>query len=235
MIPPRILRQLAPLGGVDDLAHHGVDLEDVAQPAAQELAEQHDGGVVSIHVAHLHEQLLPRGRLKDSAELGQRLARRLVEVDVLPGVDAGLGRVEQVAHPRLDEHGLEPRRSSNCSRVIHCRSAEGRLPRPALQAARLARRRRRPRSRETGDTPELARMRMAHADLADLDRAALRLHLGGDGRDDRRCEGRTAEPTEERPAGTGLWLSPRPATVEACPMNRTGPAIGRPGRMEEST
>ena len=111
MIPPRILGQVASrsAGPTTLLMTAWTSNTSPSQPALEELAEQHDGGVVAVHVAHLHEQLLLRGRVQDAPVLRERLAGRLVEVDVLARGDAGLGRVEQVAHARLDEHGLEAR------------------------------------------------------------------------------------------------------------------------------
>ena len=59
MIPPGYSANQRASCGVDDLAHHGVNLERVAQPALlQEVAQHDDGGVVAIHVAHLHHELL---------------------------------------------------------------------------------------------------------------------------------------------------------------------------------
>ena len=42
--------------GLNHLAHHGVDFKRLAEiPLGEELAEQHDGRTVAVHVTHLHE------------------------------------------------------------------------------------------------------------------------------------------------------------------------------------
>ena len=70
--PAAILGQCFPLVGPDDLAHHRVDLEDLAEPPTPEdVAQQHHGGVVSVHVPHLHPEVLPRCRLEDPPVLGE--------------------------------------------------------------------------------------------------------------------------------------------------------------------
>ena len=85
-----------------------VALERLAQPPfLQEVAQQHDGGVVAVHVAHLHQELAFGRLVEKAAELGQGIPGRLVEMDVLTGVDTGLRIVEQVPHLRLDENNLE--------------------------------------------------------------------------------------------------------------------------------
>ena len=95
----------------DDFAHHGVDFEHIAQPAVlEELPEQNHGRAVAIHVAHLDEQLLLSAAASSLLILRQRFAGGFIEMDVLAGVDAALGRVEQIADVRLDEDCGQARR-----------------------------------------------------------------------------------------------------------------------------
>ena len=102
--------------------------------------------------------------------LGERLTGRLVEMDVQPRADAGLGRVEQVAYPGLDEHGLEPRHLEQLL-AAHPREAAVDLLRLRLLTQPVVR------LDEADDLVvlaptvdgQLARVCMANADLADLD------------------------------------------------------------------
>ena len=52
--PATELGQFTTACGIDHFAHHRVAFKDVAQPAAfQKISQQHDGGVIAIHVTHL--------------------------------------------------------------------------------------------------------------------------------------------------------------------------------------
>src|SRR6185437_16154940 len=91
-------------------------------------------------------------------------------MDVQPRADAGLGRAEQVAHPGLDEHGPEPRHVEQLFSA-HPREAAVDLLRLRLLTQAVIR------LDEADDLVvlalpvdgQLARVRMADSDLADLD------------------------------------------------------------------
>ena len=129
-----------------------------------------------------------------------------------PRAHAGLGRVEQVAHPGLDEHGLEPR---HVEQLIagHPRNAPvdfARLRPLAQPVVRL---------HETDDlvvlgSPvdgQLARVGMAHADLADLDarrsRCRRRLLAMRQVSNHRRSE-ETRRPPHQRPSAPSVHRLP---------------------------
>ena len=106
--PAAVPGQHLPLIRPERLADNGVNREHSSQPSvADRLEAELKGRVVSEHVAHLDGELAAGGLVEDLPELRQRLAGRLVEVDVLARCHGSPGRVQQVADLRLHGHGLE--------------------------------------------------------------------------------------------------------------------------------
>jgi len=107
--PAAVPRQGLAARGGQGFADDGVDGEHLAQPAVADGAEAElEGGVVAEHVAHLHDELPACGLVEDLPEGGQRLARGLVEVDVLARRHRARRRGQQVAHLGLHGHRLQP-------------------------------------------------------------------------------------------------------------------------------
>ncbi len=145
--------------------------ERLAQPTAFEKFVQHEHRrVVAVHVAHLHHQVLAGSGVENLSILRERLAGRLVELHVLVGVDTGFGRVEQVTHPRFNQHRLQAGRGQQLF-PGHPGQATIRvllLRRAAQLAVWFDNAHHFVVGRFTINA-QLAGMRVAHADLTDLD------------------------------------------------------------------
>lgn len=86
--------------GVDDAAHE----IDIAEPAfARSFERGVDAGVEAPHITHLHEHLLVAGQTEQFSELGERHARRLLEVDVFAREQRGFRQPGTIL--RIGLHG----------------------------------------------------------------------------------------------------------------------------------
>ena len=95
----------------DDFAHHGMDFVRLAEPSAfEQIAQQYDRRIVSIHIAHLYDQVLAGRRVENPPILRQRLSGRFVQMHVFAGGDARLGGGKRIANACFDQHGLDARR-----------------------------------------------------------------------------------------------------------------------------